>query len=120
MKNNFVEIVCVTALIVLSVLLINPFQFWMPDFMVMCMLALMVGAFGVFAVYIVREKVTDEREEAHRTTAGRNAFLVGAGILTLGIIVQGYTHSVDPWLALALIAMVVVKIASRIYSEKNH
>ncbi len=61
----------------------------------------------------------DERDALHRTLAGRNAFLAGSGILTLAIVIQGYTHSVDPWLVLALIAMIVVKIGTRIWSDKN-
>ena len=49
----------------------------------------------------------------------RNAFLAGAAVLTLGIVIQGYTHAVDPWLVIALIVMIVVKIGTRIWSDKN-
>lgn len=119
MKNNLKEIIVTVALITLAILLLNPFHFWMPDMMVMCMLAITLGLFGVFASFILRETVIDEREGQHRTLAGRNAFLAGAGILTLGIVVQGYTHTVDSWLVVSLIVMVVVKIGSRIWSDKN-
>jgi magnesium-transporting ATPase (P-type) len=119
MKNNLKEVIVTVALILIAVLLLNPFHFWMPNMLVICMLAIALGLFGVFASFILRERVGDEREGQHRTLAGRNAFLAGAGVLTLGIVVQGYTHTVDPWLVVTLIVMVVVKIGTRIWSDKN-
>lgn len=113
------ELLVAVALVVIAVLLLNPFHFWMPDMMVMGMLVAALALFAVFASFILREKVVDEREELHRTFAGRNAFLVGAGTLICGIVVQGYTHSVDSWLVFTLIAMLVTKIGTRIWSDKN-
>lgn len=119
MKNNLKETIVTVALIAIAILLLNPFHFWMPDMMVMCMLAIALGLFGTFASFILRENVVDERDGVHRTLAGRNAFLAGSGVLTLGIVVQGYGHAVDPWLVVALIVMVVVKMATRVWSDKN-
>jgi hypothetical protein len=119
MKSNLKETIVTVALIVVAVLLLNPFHFWMPDMMVMCMLAVTLALFGIFASFILRETVIDERESQHRTIAGRNAFLAGSGSLTLGIVIQGYTHAVDPWLVLTLVIMIVVKIGSRIWSDQN-
>jgi len=119
MKNNLVETVVTGCLIVLTLLLLNPFHFWMPDMMVVGMLAVTLGLFGVFATFILRERMRDERDELHRTLAGRNAFLAGAGVLILGVVVQGYSHSVDPWLVIALITMIVVKFLTRLWSDTN-
>ncbi len=119
MKNNLKETIVTVALIAIAILLLNPFHFWMPDMMVMCMLAVTLGLFAVFASFILRETMIDEREGQHRTLAGRNAFLAGSGVLTLAIVIQGYAHTVDPWLVVALIVMIVVKIGTRIWSDKN-
>jgi hypothetical protein len=119
MKNNLKETIVTIALITIAILLLNPFHFWMPDMMVMCMLAIALGLFGIFASFILREKSVDEREDQHRTLAGRNAFLAGSGVLTLGIVIQGYAHAVDPWLVIALIVMIIVKIGTRMWSDKN-
>lgn len=119
MKNNIKETIVTVFLIVIAILLLNPFHFWMPDMMVMVMLVIALVIFGIFASFILREKVFDERDSLHRTLAGRNAFLAGATILMLGIVIQGYHHSVDPWLVIALITMIIVKIATRIWSDKN-
>ena len=91
----------------------------MPDMIVLVMLAFALVIFGIFASFILREKIFDERDSLHRTLAGRNAFLAGSTILMLGIIIQGYSHSVDPWLVIALIGMIIIKIGTRIWSDKN-
>ncbi len=123
MKNNpngiIRETIVTAALVILAILLLNPFHFWMPDMMVVCMLAIILGLFGIFASFILRESMIDERDGQHRTLAGRNAFLAGAGVLTLGIVIQGYMYTVDPWLVAALVVMVIVKIGTRIWSDKN-
>jgi len=119
MKNNFTEIIIAVCLIILSILLLNPFHFWMGDMLVMSILVTTLILFGIFASFILREKVSDERDEAHRSLAGRNAFLAGTIIIILGIIVQGYSHSVDVWLVIALTIMIIVKIITRIWSDRN-
>lgn len=119
MKNNIRETAITLGLVIIAILLLNPFHFWMPDMMVMSMLAIALVLFGIFTSFILREKSTDERDEQHRTLAGRNAFLTGSAVLILGIIIQGYSHAVDPWLVVALIVMIVAKIGTRIWSDKN-
>ncbi len=119
MKNNIKEIIVPLTLVVLAVLLLNPFHFWMPDMAVMGILATLLVFFGVFASFILREKSIDERDNVNRSLAGRNAFLAGSSILMLAIVVQGYKEAIDPWLVVALIVMILVKISTRIWSDKN-
>lgn len=119
MKNNIKEIIVALSLVIIAVLLLNPFHFWMPDMLVVCMLAIALALFGVFASFILREKSADERDDQHKSLSGRNAFLAGSGVLTLGIAIQGYTHTVDAWLVIALVVMVFAKIVTRIWSDRN-
>lgn len=120
MKNNrTVEISISIALVVLTILLFNPFHFWMPDIILVSILALTFVAFALFAAFLLRENAQDERELVHRMLSGRVAFLIGTSILTLGIIVQSLEHEVDLWLVLALAGMVLSKIFSRIYSDRR-
>lgn len=119
MKNNIIETVVTLCLVILTILLLNPFNFWMPDMMVMAILACSLVAFAIFASFVLREKVVDERDLFHRTLAGRNAFIVGSSVLMIGIVIEGHTHTVDPWLVIALIAMIVFKIGTRIWSDRN-
>jgi hypothetical protein len=119
MKSNFLEVAVSVLLIGLAVLVLNPFHFWMPDMMVLCMLGIALVIFGIFASFVLREGSVDEREDQHKALAGRNAFLTGAGVLMIGIVVQGYMHVVDPWLVIALITMILVKILSRRWSDTH-
>ncbi|MFO0719071.1 MAG: hypothetical protein U0522_03525 [Candidatus Paceibacterota bacterium] len=119
MKNNLKETILTTGLIITAILLLNPFHFWMPDMIIMSILAIILVLFAIFASFILREKTVDERDTQHRTLAGRNAFLAGSATLILGIIVQGYSHAVDGWLVVALIVMITVKVVTRVWSDRN-
>jgi len=119
-KNRFIfEMVSAGVLLLSAVLLVNPLQLWMPTMLHMIMLAVVVAAFGVIAVFVVFERVVDERDDAHRSLAGRAAFLVGSAILLMGIVVQTFAHTLDPWLVVALLGMVVAKIGARMWSSSN-
>lgn len=120
MKNKTLkEVIVPLALIVLAVLLLNPFHFWMPDVMIVCILAIALVLFGVFASFILGEKVLDERDNVHRALSGRNSFLAGSAVLMLAIGIQEYNEVLDPWLVIVLIVMIITKIATRIWSDKN-
>jgi hypothetical protein len=120
MKNNFIqEIIVATILIILLILLVNPFGFWMPDMVHMMMLAAALVVFAVFAAFILREKVTDERDSVHRMLAGRSAFLAGSTVLVVAICIQSFNHSIDIWLVFTLIVMILAKIGARVYSDRN-
>ena len=59
MKNNLkIEMVISFALVILAVLLLNPFHFWMPNMMHMVMLAFTLVTLALFAIFILREKVS--------------------------------------------------------------
>lgn len=118
MKHNFQEIVVTLGIVAIAVLLLNPFEFWMPDMMVVGMLIAALVLFGIFATYILRERAADERDAMHISLAGRNAFLAGATVLIIGIVAQGYAHAVEPWLVIALLAMALAKIGTRLWSDR--
>ncbi|OGI89147.1 hypothetical protein A2911_01025 [Candidatus Nomurabacteria bacterium RIFCSPLOWO2_01_FULL_40_15] len=119
MKNNFKETFVTFCLVLVAVLLLNPFHFWMPNVMVMSMLVIALVLFGIFASFVLKEKNFDERDSVHRALAGRNAFLAGSSVLMIGIVVGGYTNSVDSWLVVALVSMIIIKIATRIWADRN-
>ena len=117
MTNVLAQFVSAVLLVVAAVFLANPFNIWMPEMTHMLVLAGAVAIFGVFSVFVLMERAGDERENEHRHTAGRAAFLVGGAILIVGIIAQTLAHSLDPWLVWALVGMVVAKSAARFYSD---
>ncbi|HEY6020253.1 MAG TPA: hypothetical protein VIY48_10225 [Candidatus Paceibacterota bacterium] len=119
MKNKYLELVLAVVLVVLAVVLANPFGWWMPSMLVMLLLALAVVVGSVWGVFVMRERAADERDEAHRALAGRVAFLTGGAVLLVGIVIEELAHALDPWLVGALVAMIVAKYAARVWSEKR-
>ena len=112
------EIIASCILVVLIVLVLNPFHFWMPMPLHVMVLGATIAVFGVVAGFVMRERAIDERDVAHRMRAGRIAFLTGTAILVIGIVVQSFMYEVDPWLAGALAGMLIAKMLARVYEDR--
>lgn len=117
MKRDFPLIISTTLLALGGFFLINPFEVWMPDMAHMTVLGVTVAAFGVLSLFIVHETSEDERDDAHRMLAGRAAFMAGSLVLLVGIVVQTLADNLDSWLVVALVSMVIAKLATRIWSR---
>lgn len=116
-RSTLFEILSALVFCVVAVLIINPAHFWMPSMAHTTMLAIAAAAFGAFVVFVLKERAADEREERHRALAGHIAFLCGSAVLLIGIALQSESSTPDPWLLYALIAMVLGKVAARLWSE---
>lgn len=119
MTKVFSETFVAAALVALLLCFINPFGWWMPDMLHMTLLGLIVALFAVFAMFLWREKVTDERERLHRFIAARFGYIVAGDLLLAGTVVQAFAHDIDPWLPATLAAMVLAKIVGRSYAERS-
>ena len=115
-RDTLPELISALVFSALAVLLINPLDLWMPSMAHTTLLACAVIAFGIIILFFLRERVQDERDEAHRSVAGRAAFLAGSAVLIVGIIVQNGSHQIDTWLVGALIAMVLAKVTARVWT----
>jgi heme/copper-type cytochrome/quinol oxidase subunit 2 len=81
---------------------------------------LFVVVFLLLAGVIWKETTGDERELQHRQVAGRISFLVGTGLLIIGIIIQTLQHRLDSWLLITLCGMVTTKLIARLYKEQTN
>lgn len=121
MKNNYLkEVVLSLVLVAFAILLVNPFMFWMPTAFAMAAVAVFAAIFFAFASLVFKESSGDERENLHKLMAGRVAFLTGSGMLVVAIIVQSFAHAIDPWLVVALTAMVLAKIIALAYRNRTN
>ena len=82
------EIILTLLLILLAVVLLNPFNLFMNSMFVMTLVGLLIAATALFAGVMWNEYFGDEREISHRRFAGRVAFIVGTSLLAIGIAVQ--------------------------------
>lgn len=112
-----IEIISAIGILGIAILFLNPGHLTMPDNMQSMLIVGFIISYLTFSAYLFREKSSDERESMHILTAGRISYLVGVGTLILGIIIQALSHDIDPWLIIALCAMVFSKLISRIYSH---
>lgn len=118
MKNNTFHSIIALALVVLLVLLTDPFMPWMPPMAAMGALLLAAALLCIWFGFVIYEQVTDEREAVHRMRAGRAAYLSGIAVLTVALVSQGLAHTIDPWIAGALAAMVIAKLATRLHADR--
>jgi len=115
MNRTNIELSIVLCFLFTAILLLNPFDLWMDPMMHVTTLIGFIVFSGAFLALFMREVGGDERENSHRTHAGRAAFVAGTVVLLLGIITQAMSAVVDPWLIYALCAMILAKLVVRIY-----
>ena len=111
------EILIAVSFVALLTALLNPWGAFMPMPLVMTLLVFLLVAFGIFAGLIWRERGGDERDRFHAMLADRVAYLLGTGVLLVGVAIQSFTHALDPWLVVVLGIMIIAKIAGRILTR---
>ena len=117
MRNDYSQLGCAVLVCVGAFFLINPMHVWMPDMAHMTILGLTVAAFAALSIFILRETSSDEREDAHRMYAGRAAFFAGSLVLVFGIVAQSLRDTLDTWLVVALVVMVLAKLFARLWTN---
>ena len=120
-NNNYLLEILVSVLLIIALLVcLNPLNLLMPPPFVMIAVVTLLIIFGLFAIYIWKERKGDERENYHKILSGHFAFLTGSFILVLAIAYQELNHNLDPWLVYALIGMICAKVISQFYNDKNN
>jgi len=115
-----IEIVVSLVLVVVLLTFLRGPELLMPMSFDSMALVLFVIFLVMFIGLLFREGALDERERLHRLEAGRFAYIAGILVITAGIVYQSFSYNIDPWLVYALITMIIVKIASRVYAQMNH
>ena len=118
MANKLLYLFIAVVLVVLLVLLSDPFMLWMPAPAQMVILLAIAVLVCVWSGFVMYEHTSDERDALHRMNAARMAYLSGLGVLTTALVVQGLAHDIDVWISITLGVMVLVKLGSRFYSDK--
>ncbi len=117
MKNKIIYIIAAAILLALLATISDPFMLWMPPKAGMAALVFIAVLMSAWVGLVMYESVTDEREALHRMRAGHAAYVSGIVVLTVALVSQGVSHSIDPWVAGALAAMIVAKLGIRLYSD---
>jgi len=86
----------------------------------MLLSAALVILFGVYAIFIWKEKPRDEREELHARISDRYGLLVGGGVMLAIILYESVTYMPSPFVIISLLALVVGKIIGSIVAHSRH
>ncbi len=114
-KHFHVVIAALLAFFLLTLADLIPF--WMPMMGEMTALLVVVVLLLVWSGFVMQEVAHDEREVLLKMRSGRVAYLSGLGVLMVALIVQGLSHAIDPWIAVALAVMVVAKLVTRFLED---
>jgi hypothetical protein len=117
MNKKYLHIGVAAVLAFFLLTLADLVPFWMPMMGEMTALLIVVILLLVWAGFVLQETAHDEREVLLKMKSGRVAYLLGLGVLMLALIVQGFAHAIDPWIAVALAVMVIAKLATRLHEE---
>jgi putative flippase GtrA len=109
-----------TALLIVIILVSTFLLTGDADAMTMPQMISVCAVLALYAValsFIGEGRTADERELQHRYAANRYALLAGTVVLSTGVLVQIFTHTLDYWLLWALLGINVIKIGSLLYSH---
>jgi hypothetical protein len=117
MNKNYLHITVAGVLAFFLLALADLIPFWMPMMGEMIALLVVSILMLLWVGFVMKEVAHDEREVLLKMKSGRIAYLSGLGVLMLALIVQGFHHAIDPWIAIALAVMVLAKLFARLYEE---
>jgi cobalamin synthase len=112
-KDNRSDAIVGLVILVSLLLSSNLLSGFMPSSIAMLAIALFVAALCLFAVLIWRESPRDEREAYVLLYSDRLGFVVGAIILSIGLVGAALRHESTTFLALVLSAMVLAKLLGK-------
>jgi cobalamin synthase len=104
------DFILILSLTVVCALALAPKSFVMPNSAQMLILTILLGFIATFLVLLWRENPGDEREAVNQASASRAAYVVGAVVLIIALIIQSLQHKIDPAVPLALLAMISTKV----------
>lgn len=113
------EVLSAAFIIIIATLFLTFSSLTMPSTLFSMLVVLFCLSWLAFSAFVWREQPADEREALHALTAGRVSFLVGVGVLVIGVVVQAFRHNIDPWLIVTLCVMVAAKIILLMYSRQK-
>ena len=91
--NNYILEIIVSFLLILALLAcLNPLNLLMPPPIVMIAVVALLLIFGLFSIYIWKERKGDERETYHKILSGHFAFLTGSYYSSFAIAYQELNH----------------------------
>ena len=120
LPSPLTEFILGFILVALLAVIFNTPQMYMSDMTTMFVALLLILLFGLFSLFILRERPQDEREELLVIKSSRIAFLITGATLVLGIVIQLIQHDVDLWLLIVFSVMILAKLFGYLYVKDKY
>ena len=117
MNKNILSIVVGVLASFFLLVLADFVPFWMPMMGELVMVVGVAVCMVLFVGLILQEDTHDEREMVLKLQSGRYAYASGLIVLLTALVAQGLMHTIDPWIPVALLTMVITKLVTRAYLE---
>lgn len=108
--KSVLDIVLLLGMAVVALLAVAPNALLMPTSFQMVLLAVVLVLLAGFLALLWREQPRDEREAQNQAVASRTAYTVGSVVLIAALTIQSFGHDIDPFVPVALLAMIGTKI----------
>lgn len=114
------EIIVATILALLLILFVDPMGLSMSYDMHEFLLSLAVVVFGLYVGLFQSEDPTDERERWHVMVASRGGYVAALFTAAIGVFVQAMSGTVDTWLMIVLLMLVLARVLSGIWARDRY
>jgi cobalamin synthase len=107
--RKLLDFALIGGLGIMSLAAIAPETLIMSTNIQMVLLGVVLVLVAGFLSLLWRENPEDEREVYNQASASRAAYIVGAVVLMIAVLVESINHVLDPALPIVLLAMVATK-----------
>lgn len=107
------EIIATTGLMIILGIIWFLKDFYYTNMMLASVITIFIILVIFVSIILVKDVSADEREQYHHYVANQGAFLAGTTVLSVALVVQAIMHTVDPWIIMALMVMILTKLIVR-------
>jgi hypothetical protein len=116
-KSLVTELFFTVVLTALIFLLFNPAHVWMPMFIHIAAIGVLLLVFTILSFIVLTHLGEDEREQRLRLSSYQVSYVLTCAVLTTAVVVQSFQHNVDVWIIVSLIVMLTSKYISLLISH---
>jgi hypothetical protein len=111
--QDYREIIATIGLFIILGIIWNLNDFYYSDMLLASIVTVFIILIIFTSIILVKDKPADEREEHHHYIANQSAFIAGTTVISVALVIQAINHTVDQWLIITLIVMILTKLIVR-------
>lgn len=113
------EVVIVSSFFILLLTLLNPFGLELPEPVALLIMAAAMLVFSVWVAFVWHQESEPYMARSHSFFAHKGAYIGAATLLLVGVVVESFSLSVNPWPVWALSMLVAGKVLVEAWSRSR-